>query len=472
MGYGEVFSAIDPVVQKRVVWKLDTRLLPLLSLMYLFNSVDRSNLGNAKTDGLEGDLHMHGNQYSITLVLFYITFCLLDLPMNLLLKRFSGKIMLPTLMIGWGSMTMLQCAAHNWAGLIVLRLIMGAFEAGFFAGVTFYLTLFYTRNELAFRMAIFYGSATIAGAFSGLLAFGVFQIKDPHVPGWKWLMIIEGGATVILASCALWILPKSMSQCSWFTEEEKIVGEQRLLQDCSVETDEKFDLKTALKRILDIRIMIWASIGFSYGVATASVANFLPQMVQRLGFTIVKTNLYTVAPYCVGCVVLLAITRSSDLFRERSLHLCFSMCLTMIGYIILIKVDTLHHKGLAYFACFLLTSGAFAPSCLFHSWHNNNQPSENGRAAITGVLVGASNSGGIVSSIAFKSNTAPKYLPALIVTAVFQAIGILLSFAFGMYLRWDNKKRDAAQGVKLKQKDVPTDVLARGPKDPSWRWLY
>lgn len=95
-------------------------------------------------------------------------------------------------MVGWGAMALLQCAAHNFAGMLVLRLLIGAFEAGFFAGVVFYLTLFYTRGELGFRIAIFFGSALLAAAFSGLISYGVFQINDPRVPGWKWLFIIEG----------------------------------------------------------------------------------------------------------------------------------------------------------------------------------------------------------------------------------------------------------------------------------------
>jgi MFS family permease len=82
-------------------------------------------------------------------------------------------------------MALLQCAAHNFAGLLVLRLLLGAFEAGFFAGVVFYLTLFYTRGELGFRIAIFFGSALLAAAFSGLISYGVFRINDPHVQGWK-----------------------------------------------------------------------------------------------------------------------------------------------------------------------------------------------------------------------------------------------------------------------------------------------
>lgn len=75
---------------------MDCYLLPFLSLMYFFNSVDRSNLGNAKTDGMDRDLNFKGNEYSLLILLFYVPFGLCDLPLNLLTKRFSGKVMLPT----------------------------------------------------------------------------------------------------------------------------------------------------------------------------------------------------------------------------------------------------------------------------------------------------------------------------------------------------------------------------------------
>lgn len=129
------------------------------------------------------------------------------------------------------------------------------------------------------------------------------------------------------------------------------------------------------------------------------------------GYSVIKTNIYTVAPYAVGTVVLLCLCRSSDYFRERSIHLCIAMLLTLVGYIILMSVNVREHHAIGYFACFMLCSGAFAPSCLFHSWHTNNSPSEGQRAAITGFLVGANNSAGIVSSLSFTAKSAPVYLP-------------------------------------------------------------
>jgi MFS family permease len=194
-------------------------------------------------------------------------------------------------------MTLIQCAATSWAGLVICRVLMGLFEAGFFAGLIFFLTLFYKRDELAFRIAMLYAAATIAGAFSGLLAFGVFQIGDPHVQGWKWLFIIEGGATIIIAGFAYWRIPKSPSTCSWLTEAEKALALARMRSDGSSEVDEKFDLKIALRALLNWRIMAWAAIGFCYGESGSAVGNFLPQFVARL--VSVNSHLYVMCYKCI-----------------------------------------------------------------------------------------------------------------------------------------------------------------------------
>lgn len=107
------------------VQKLDFFLLPFLSLMYFCNSLDRSNLGNAETDGFDDDMNFGPNQYSLLLLLFYIPNGLLDLPLNLLTKRFSGKWVLPTLCTAWGILACLEAAAKNFGGMLVLRLLIG-----------------------------------------------------------------------------------------------------------------------------------------------------------------------------------------------------------------------------------------------------------------------------------------------------------------------------------------------------------
>lgn len=132
------------------------------------------------------------------------------------------------------------------------------------------------------------------------------------------------------------------------------------------------------------------------------------QIVQRLGYSVVKTNLWTVAPNSVGFVVLLCIAKSSDYFRERTYHIVLSLVISLVGMIILATIDVLQNKGVAYFACFLMAAGSYVPSCLVHSWHNNNNMDENSRAANTGFLVGLGNLAGILSAATFRTEYAPK----------------------------------------------------------------
>nr|RBR00763.1 hypothetical protein FVER53263_10998 [Fusarium verticillioides] len=462
---------VDAAAERSYLRKMDAWLLSYLSVMYFFNAVDRSNLGNAETDGMSKDLNFKGEEFSLLILLFYVPNGLCDLPLNLLLKRFSGRIMLPSLMVGWGSMALLQAACKNFAGMLAIRLLLGAFEAGFFAGAVFYLTLFYQRGELGFRIAIFFGSALLASAFSGLISFGVFQIKVSHVHGWMWLFIIEGTMTVILGILAFWWLPAD-PQSAWFlSEEEKHVARQRALRDGSGVIGEEFNLKECFKSWNSWKFAVWCVISLTYPVAFSTTSNFLPLIIRRLGYNTVITNLLTVPPNVAGFLVLLAVTWSSDRRRERTLHIVGSLSTSLVGLLILATIDAEAHIGVAYFACFMLCAGAYIPSCLVHSWHNNNNLSENSRAATTGLLVGLGNLGGILSAGTFRTTYAPRYAPTLIGTAACNVTCIVFTLGLGFWMRKQNRIKNEAQGVELKAEDVATSEITHGEKDPRWRYF-
>lgn len=106
-------------------------------------------------------------------------------------------------------------------------------------------------------------------------------------------------------------------------------------------------------------------------------------------------------------MILLCVTKSSDYFRERTFHIVFALIVSLVGMVILAAIDPLQSKGVAYFSCFLMAGGAYIPSCLVHSWHNNNNLEENSRAATTGLLVGLGNLGGILAAATFRVEYAP-----------------------------------------------------------------
>jgi MFS family permease len=192
----------------------------------------------------------------------------------------------------WGILALCQCAAKDFGSLLAIRVILGVFEAGFFAGATYYLTTFYTRGEIGFRLAIIQSFAVLASAFSGLISFGVFQINSPTVHGWQWLFIIEGSMTLLTGLVGFAILPDSPHTAWFLNDREKEAARARLLRDSSSEVDTGFNLKDCFQSWNDWKFPIWCIITFTYPVAYATAMNFFP-LVSRTYLNVLSfPNLY------------------------------------------------------------------------------------------------------------------------------------------------------------------------------------
>ncbi|KAL1736998.1 major facilitator superfamily domain-containing protein [Schizophyllum commune] len=456
--------------ERKLTRKYDFYLLPPLTIMYLCNALDKGNVGNAKTDGWDKDLGLHGNQYYLLVMIFYVPFCIFGTPISLLVKRYSAARVLPCLMVGFGSMSIFAAIAKNFSQIFAIRFFLGIFESPMLPGVIYYLSTFYKRDELASRVGLFYAAASISGAFSGLIAYGTFQIPPTKFHNWQYLFWIEGGATIVFAILAFILLPLSPAKFFLLTDREKEIARARIMADSSAVVGEKLNIRDAFRPFKDPMYWVWALICLSFGVPLASVNNFLPQIVASLGYSPVKTNLYTVAPNIVGTVALIILTQSSDYFRERSIHICIPLVVAIVGFIVLGAIDPLAHKSTAYFACFLLTMGAFSPSVLVAAWYSNNTPSESRRAVVAAVMVAIANSSGLISTNVFREKDEPKYVLALAVSAAFGGLCLVLVAGVGIWMRWENAKRNREQGVNITSKDVDTSEV-HGPSHPSWRYV-
>lgn len=220
---------------------------------------------------------------------------------------------------------------------------------------------------------------------------------ESTLKGWQILMLVEGAFTLGFAILTAFKLPWSTDSASFLSDREKQVARLRILRDGSTEANTKFEARRFFKPLTDWKYYVFASIALCYGVAASVASNFLTQIIGRFGYSTVKTNLFTVAPYACGTLAMMITAYSSDRFRERGFHLASSLVLVIIGCILLTTLPV-ESVGAAYFATFLITMGAYTPSCLFHTWHQCNDPSEDGRAFRVGSLTFLANTGGIVSA--------------------------------------------------------------------------
>ena len=137
---GTTTLLMTPAADRALVWKFDLRILPVLAIMYLFNSLDKSNLGNAKTAGLEKTLKLRGHQYNTILSVFFIPYVLTAPFLGILGKKLGPNRVLPAMMFSFGCFTVLVTAVMNFGGLMTIRWFLGMSESAFFPLVIYYLT--------------------------------------------------------------------------------------------------------------------------------------------------------------------------------------------------------------------------------------------------------------------------------------------------------------------------------------------
>ncbi len=217
-----------------LVRKVDLRLLPMLILMYIMNYLDRNNIAAARLAGLEEDLHLTSTQYLTALSILFVGYILMQVPSNLFLNQIGKPaIYLPTVMVLWGLISGATAGVQSYGGLVAVRFCLGFVEAAYFPGCLFFLSSWYTRKELGFRTAILYSGSLLSGAFSGLISAGITNGLDgaKNLRAWRWLFIIEGAITVLVAFAAYWLLPNFPRTTAWLTENERQLAIWRLDED-------------------------------------------------------------------------------------------------------------------------------------------------------------------------------------------------------------------------------------------------
>ncbi|KAK5451867.1 hypothetical protein LTS15_007590 [Exophiala xenobiotica] len=283
----DVSGVPDPAAERRLVRKIDIRVIPVLFTLYLCAFIDRVNIGNARIQGLEKDLDMRGEDYSVSLFIFFIPYILCEVPSNLLLKDVRPSLYLSGIMAAWGVITIGMGVTQSFGGLVGCRFLLGVFEAGFFPGRAYLISMSVLqtkRLELQLRINLFFCASILAGASSGLLAYAIAHL-DGHAgySGWRWIFIIEGAATVCIALAAAFIIPNWPDTAKFLSAEERDLLNKRLRADIEGVTMNRLDKKAAKRAFSDIKIYFGICIFLGITVTTYSVVFFLPTILKELG---------------------------------------------------------------------------------------------------------------------------------------------------------------------------------------------
>ncbi|KIW32027.1 uncharacterized protein PV07_03606 [Cladophialophora immunda] len=412
-------DAQTKALTRKLLWKLDTRILPVLALLFLCSFLDRTNVGNAKILGLEKDAGLSNSQYANGLAIFFAFYIAAELPSNLVLKKFSPRLWLAFLTAAWGIIGMCLGFIRNYGGFLAVRAFLGLAEGGLLPGMVLYLSGMYTRGELALRIGLFYTSASLAGAFGGLLARGLSAIGPTGSvvdAGWRWIMIIEGLLTFAAGVASYFLLPNSVSTAWFLKPEERELGKRRLRNDTSAhlpdgqhsEGVEKFRWSEVQRGVLNVQLWLTATAYFSILSGLYSFGLFLPTIIKGLGYTANEAQLWSVIPYAVAAVITVVVAFASDRLKLRGIAMLVSLPLAIIGYAVIANVSE-HDNHTKYGMTFLMATGLYASVPPVLVWNSNNSAGHYKRATTSGLQLAIANAGGFVSAFIYPSTEAPQY---------------------------------------------------------------
>jgi sugar phosphate permease len=211
-------SAIETRVLRKVIW----RLVPFMMLLYMFNYLDRINISVAKL-AMNPDLGMNEKMYGIGTAMFFIGYFFFEVPSNIMLERFGARIWIARIMISWGVVSAAFMFVKGATSFYLMRLLLGATEAGFFPGIVLFLTYWIPARKRAKVGAIFMTSIPLAGVIGQPLSSWIMESLNGvcGLKGWQWIFIVEGIPTILLGCTVYFFLTEKPANAKWLSPAQR-----------------------------------------------------------------------------------------------------------------------------------------------------------------------------------------------------------------------------------------------------------
>lgn len=320
--------------------RVTLRIVPYIFVCYLFNYLDRVNVGFAKLQMLDA-LGLNDEQFGLAAGIFFIGYVCCGVPANVALQKFGARRWLSIIMIVWGALSASLAFVHSATAFYVLRFLTGAAEAGFFPGLVLYLTRWFPTDRRGRVMALFMAAIPLSGVVGGPLSgwimtsFGGGTAGAPGGVGglqaWQWLFLLQGAPTVALGVGVAFILSDDVKRARWLSSMDRAALEGRLSADAAAQAPAQ---RAANFGDVLRSPWIWA-MGLVYFCVQGGVyaINFwLPSLMRAsFGEDLQLIGWLSAAPYAVAAAVMLLVGRSADRTRERRWHLAGPMLLASAG---------------------------------------------------------------------------------------------------------------------------------------------
>lgn len=298
------------------------KLMPLLVAVYVIAFIDRTNIGMAK-EALEADIGLSAAAYGLGAGLFFAFYAILEIPSNLLMHRFGARFWIARIMITWGVISMAMALVQNEWSFYLIRVLLGASEAGLYPGIIYFISFWFPRKTRAKAIGIFLLGVSLANIIGAPLGGLLLQMHGfLGLTGWQWMFLLEGAPAVLLAFVVWNYLPDRPEEAKWLSADEKQALRTQLELEDDGTDSEKSSLHALMLVVKDPVLWLIIAVYFTHQIAVYSLSYFLPSMIRSFspGMGSIQVGLITAIPWIAAAIgsVLLP-QHATTLFKQRAM---------------------------------------------------------------------------------------------------------------------------------------------------------
>ncbi|SCO40099.1 related to DAL5-Allantoate and ureidosuccinate permease [Fusarium fujikuroi] len=456
-------NSLDPQIKdlqisvqesRRVLWKIDFTILPLMAVTTILAAVDKNIIGNTAILGILQDTNISKNQFPLVGSLFFIGYLVFEWPMALLIQQFPVGKLLPITVLGWGILAMCTAAVHNMAGLSIVRFLMGGLEA-----------IVHPTNSIL--------PNTISTAFTGIVSYAI-GLTNTGIARWRMLFLVIGGFTILWA-CLLWIFLPDSPVSSWqLSDREKWDAIQRVKDNNTGVEDIKFKWYQVRELLVDPKTWLLVVFSAVQNVPNGGVSSFSGLIVSGFGFSTLQSILINLPTGVFGTTfqILLSIP-SAKLKGYRCIIVACANLVPLVCAVLLWQLPRDNQHGLlASYLCFWTY---FTPYVLSTSLPMANTSGHTKKVTMNALWFIAYSLGNILGPQAFRAQDAPNYTAGFTGLLVCIVVSIAAILMYGVLCRQENRKREResrhTEGVHQVETSEAFNDLTDKEK-PSFRYVY
>ncbi|TDZ36221.1 putative transporter [Colletotrichum spinosum] len=472
--------------EKRLVRKIDKRIMLWAWVMFCALDLHRRNINRAISDNMLPELGMNTNDFNYGQTIFLLSFLSAELPSGLISKKLGADRWIPFIMVGWSITAGCQAFLSNRAGFYAVKALLGLLMGGFIPDIVLWLTYFYKSNELPLRLAWFWTALSTVNIVGSLVAAGVLQMRGvAGWSGWRWLFLLEGIVTLIVGLFSWGLMPPGPCQTrnwfrgkdGWFSDEEELIMVNRLLRDDPSKGDmhnrQAVGPSLLFKAVSDWEQWPLYLIGLTAYIPPSPPSTYLSYILRQLGFSTFQANLLAIPSQFLFAVNLLLISWVSGKFKERAVVSSVANIWIFPWLVALVALPATASTWIRYA---LLTGLLSYPYChaILVGWNAKNSNAVRTRAVSAALYNMFVQAGNIAASNIYRDDDQPLYRRGNKILLGVCCFNVVLFYFVKAFYIWRNKVRDGRWNAMTKeqQEDYSLNTKDEGQQRLDFRFAH